>query len=365
MIVLVPAYEPDSRLVELVADLHRADPELHVVVIDDGSGPAQRSLFDAVADLGASVVHHPQNRGKGAALKTGFTHVLANHPGQEVVCADSDGQHSVVDVLRVAAAVRAGGRHVLGARRFTGAVPTRSRVGNDATRILFRLATGVPLVDTQTGLRGYTPDVLPWLLTVPGDRFEYELNVLLRATRQGEPIEEIDIATIYLDGNASSHFRPLVDSARIYTPLLSFLASSALAFVLDALVLLAVFAATGSLVASAVTARLVSGSTNFAVNRRLVFGSAAAQPLRRAVVRYAALAGALLVANIALLTLLSATGLSLVTAKVLTEVLLVGISYGVQRCVVFVAPTTRVAHLLPQPRPATPGHGARPRQDAA
>lgn len=73
---------------------------------------------------------------------------------------------------------------VLGARRFSGRVPLHSRIGNATIGAVFRLATGTSLVDTQTGLRGYPHRLLGWLLAVPGDRFEYELNVLLLASKE-------------------------------------------------------------------------------------------------------------------------------------------------------------------------------------
>ena len=259
MIVLIPAYEPDRRLVALVDALRSADPELHVLVVDDGSGPASGPVLDAVRDLGCTVLAHPSNRGKGATLRTGLAYVASSWPGEEVVTADSDGQHSVVDVLRVADEVRRTGAMVLGVRGFDGAVPVRSRLGNSASRLLFRLATGTALRDTQTGLRGYPAALLPWLLTVPGDRFEYELRVLLQAARRRLAIEQLPIATIYLEGNASSHFRPLVDSARVYAPLLVFLCSSLAAFAVDTAALLVLDSLTGTLLLSVVGARLLSG----------------------------------------------------------------------------------------------------------
>jgi hypothetical protein len=122
--------------------------------------------------------------------------------------------------VRVADRVRATGHTVLGVRRFAGDVPLRSKVGNAVTQALFRAATGRGVRDTQTGLRAYPAALLEWLRTVPGERFEYEMNVLLMAARAGHRIEEVEIATTYLDGNASSHFSALSDSARIYWPLL-------------------------------------------------------------------------------------------------------------------------------------------------
>ena len=120
MIVLIPAYEPDHRLVGLVDELH--DAGQRVVVVDDGSGPAYAAVFEAVRRRGGTVLTHPVNRGKGAALKTGFQYA----GGDDVVCADADGQHRVEDILRVAAQVERTGRTTLGVRQFTGPVPLRS-----------------------------------------------------------------------------------------------------------------------------------------------------------------------------------------------------------------------------------------------
>ncbi|MGY2066280.1 glycosyltransferase [Blastococcus sp. SYSU DS0619] len=336
MIVLIPAYQPDGRLPDVVDALRAADPGIRLVVVDDGSGPEYAHVFGAVRAMGCRVLEHPVNRGKGAALRTGFSFVARNWPGEDVVCADSDGQHGPIDILRVADRVAGGGSMVLGARQFVGDVPARSRFGNAATRMLFRLATGRRLQDTQTGLRGYPAALLPWLVAVPGDRFEYELVALLQAARRGLAIEEIEIATIYLEGNASSHFRPLVDSLRVYAPLMAFLLSSFGAFLVDTVALLTLHALTGTLLLSVLGARAVSSTLNFLVNRRVVFGTA---PDRRtfgaAAVRYATLVVLLLGANYAVLLALTGAGLGLLPAKLLTEGTLLAVSYLAQRHLVF------------------------------
>lgn len=335
MIVLIPAYEPDARLVTLVQDLRAAAPDLPVVVVDDGSGPAYAPVLAAARAAGADVVGYAHNRGKGHALRHGFAHARATHPGHDVVTADCDGQHAVVDVLRVAARGAAEpGAVVLGSRLFVDEVPWRSTVGNVASRLLLRAVTGLRLVDTQTGLRAYPAGLLPWLAQVPGDRFEYELEVLLRAPGAGVPVVEVPIATIYLDGNASSHFRPVRDSVRVVAPLLRFAASSLAANVVDTGVLLVLQALTGSLGVAVVGARAVSATVNFAVNRRHVFAGARV-PWRVSLARYAALAATLLGATWALLAVLTHVGVPLLVAKVGTDVTLLCVSYGVQRAYVF------------------------------
>ncbi|MGD8195402.1 GtrA family protein [Herbiconiux sp. P18] len=342
MLVLIPAFEPDARLVDLVAELRAAAPHAAVLVVDDGSGAEYDLAFDLARAAGAEVIGHAVNRGKGAALKTGFRQALWHHPGEVVVCADSDGQHRVADVLRVAgAAERAARAHpstmVLGGRRFTGDVPARSRFGNAVSCGLFRLATGLRLGDTQTGLRAYPPGLLPWLVGLPGDRFEYELTVLLESRAAGHRIEELEIDTVYLERNASSHFRPVVDSWRVLRPLLRYAASSAAAFVVDVLLLQLLVAVTGSLVLSAVGARVVSASVNFAVNRRFVFRKRSRRPAVQDALRYAALVAVLLAANVGLLELLTAAGAPLLVAKLVTEATLYLVGFAVQRRVVFAA----------------------------
>ena len=352
MIVLIPAYEPDARLLTLLDALRAAAPQLTVLVVDDGSGAASAPVLDAVRARGCRVLTHPVNRGKGAALRTGLAHVLEHAPGQDVVCADSDGQHRPADVLRVAACLRDGPELVLGVRGFTGPVPLRSRFGNALTRTLVRLATGTDVRDTQTGLRGYAAGLLPWLLSVPGERFEYELAVLLQAARLGLPIDQLPIDTVYLAGNASSHFRPVVDSLRVYGPLLPFLLSSLAAFALDTAALLVLHAVTGGLLLPVAGARLLSAAVNFAVNRRLVFRAGGLDGLGRAALRYGALATVLLVANYGLLALLTRVGLPLLAAKLVTEVCLVAAGYLAQRHLVFRRPAAARATVAEEPVPA-------------
>ncbi|MFT3798094.1 GtrA family protein [Microbacterium sp.] len=383
-VVLIPAYEPDERLVDLVRALVADGP---VLVVDDGSGPDFAGVFAAAASLGAVVLTQPHNRGKGAALRTGFAHVARVWPGSAVVTADADGQHTPADIRRVAAAVE-GPAHaeaaaqrkalavvaasgsatprqlpservmtpqsprgrpaiVLGARTFSGdlsprvplqiplRIPLRSRVGNEATRWAFQLATGQRLRDTQTGLRGYPAEILPWLLSLPGDRFEYEFTMLLRARAAGIELVELPIQTVYLDGNRSSHFRPLVDSLRVYGPLLRFAASALFAFAIDTVALLVLNALTGWLLFSVVAARLISGTVNFAVNRTVVFRDGRDLPTRTTALRYFSLAGLLLAANYGILSALTDAGVPMLLAKIATETTLFVVSYSVQRAVVF------------------------------
>lgn len=350
MWVLIPSYEPDARLPELVA---RIAPHARVLVVDDGSGDPFRELFTASGRAGAVVVTHSENEGKAAALRTGFRWLIDNAPGDVVVCADSDGQHLPADVLAVGthaserAAAGLPDAIVLGARGFTGKVPLRSRLGNTVTSLLVAAVTGRRLADTQTGLRAYPPTLLSWLLDVRGERFAYELRMLLDAAREGVPVVEIPIDTVYLEHNESSHFRPIADSWRVMLPVLLFAGSSLIAFGLDTIALLALSSLTGSLGLAIVGARLLSGAVNFTLNRRTVFRSKGR--LAPQIARYVVLAAGLLAASYGGLWALTTLGVPLLIAKVLTDLTLFGASYAVQRAHVFGRPrAVRASVELPE-----------------
>ena len=335
MYVLIPAYQPDARLPRLILELHRADPSSKIVVVDDGSGQKFSDIFEASATAGAHVISYENNRGKGYALREGFTWIrdVAGDSPECVVTADADGQHTLNDIFRVGRTCTDTGTSVLGVREFVGNVPARSRIGNTATSALFWLATGWKLKDTQTGLRAFPVALLPALLEVQGDRYEYELRVLLHLAKFCHPVTQISIETIYEAGNPTSHFRPLQDSARIWAPLLKFAASSGVATIIDYVLVLVLNALTGALFFPVIAARLVSASVNFAMNRRVF--EATGVSLRRSALRYAALAVAVVAGSYTMLAVLTGIGMPLWIAKIIADTTMYLVSYSAQSRYVF------------------------------
>ena len=335
MYVLIPAYQPDARLPRLILELHRADPSTKIVVVDDGSGQKFSDIFEASATAGAHVISYEHNRGKGYALREGFTWIrdVAGDSQECVVTADADGQHTLNDIFRVGRTCTDTGKSVLGVREFVGHVPARSRIGNTATSALFWLATGWKLKDTQTGLRAFPVALLPELLEVQGNRYEYELRVLLHLAKFRHPVTQIPIETIYEAGNPTSHFRPLQDSARIWAPLLKFAASSGVATIIDYVLVLVLNALTGALFFPVIAARLVSASVNFAMNRRVF--EATGVPLRRSALRYAALAVAVIAGSYTMLAVLTGIGMPLWIAKIIADTTMYLVSYSAQSRYVF------------------------------
>lgn len=213
--VLIPAYQPGRELIELTESLYREG--FRILVVDDGSGPDYASVFSQLAPF-AQVLSYPKNGGKGFALKHGMRY-LAHQPERcdAFITADADGQHSVRDICRVRQVLEKGHPFVLTTRELRSKdVPFRSRLGNTMSRFICALSGSYYLSDNQSGLRGFTAEYLPWLCKISGNKYDYEMNVLLYAERQELPICCLPIEVIYLNDNQNSHFDPVRDTLRIY-----------------------------------------------------------------------------------------------------------------------------------------------------
>lgn len=332
-IALIPAFEPGTLMIDLLQRVNQSG--FISIVIDDGSGPEFAELFRQAAEM-AEVLTHPVNRGKGCALKTGLVYIQKKYNGDyTVVTIDADGQHQIADAIRVCEAADQNPTSlILGSRGLRENVPLRSQVGNTITRAVFALFTGHPIHDTQTGLRAFTTALIPDLLQIEGDRYEYEMNVLLEFSRRRIPIEEVEISTIYLDNNSRSHFNTLKDSYRVYKEIIKFSASSLICFGVDYALYSLLILTTGNLPLANVTARIVSASLNFAINRKHVFQSD--KSLMRSGIQYFGLAAGILAVNTLLLGWLAdGSGVNRYAAKLITEAILFLISWLVQRFFIF------------------------------
>jgi len=343
--VLIPAYQPDRRLLLLVRSLLELSFPA-IIVVDDGSGSGHAWVFEELAkDSRTCVLRHPANLGKGRALKTGLSYFLTHFPAfSGVVTCDADGQHAPEDVAAAAGTLESSpSKLVIGSRRFSGSVPLRSRLGNSLTRYVFALSTGRLLSDTQSGLRAMPRQMIPRLLELAGDRYEYEMNVLAEAAGT-HGLVEVPIQTIYLDGNRSSHFSPVWDSMKIYFVLLRFGLSSLLAAGIDFIVFTAVFWATGNLLASLITGR-VSSLVNFFLNRGFVFASRGA--VASALLRYYALVVVVAAASYSGIAFLTQhAGMQVLPSKLWVESFLWLVSFSMQRAFVFRRRQEPRAHLL-------------------
>ena len=214
-VLIIAALEPPPSFPGLVREMTENHFD-RVLVVDDGSGPAWRHIFTAAAAEGATVLCHPRNQGKGAALKTAFRHCLAHTAADFVITVDCDGQHKIDDIKKVFYTLEEfPSSLVLGVRRFDETTPKRSLLGNRTASFLAKSLYGITVNDTQTGLRGIPWAYLDAFLNVRGERYEYELNVVIDAVKQGIPLAAAAVEAVYIDDNALSHYRPWADSFRI------------------------------------------------------------------------------------------------------------------------------------------------------
>jgi glycosyltransferase involved in cell wall biosynthesis len=190
-----------------------------VIVVDDGSTDG------ATTDLeqpGISVLRLPENRGKGHAILAGMASALDHADTLAIAILDADGQHDPAELPRLYARFAAENADmVIGARRFDlSEVPFRSRLGNVLTRRLVRWMLGAHLPDTQSGYRILSRRFAEAVVReVPGGRYETEMEIVGLAIRRGYRIVSEPIRTIYEQGNATSHFRKVGDSFRVYRTL--------------------------------------------------------------------------------------------------------------------------------------------------
>ncbi len=295
--VVLPSLDPDEKLLAVIDGLLEYGFS-DIILINDGSKPENIHYFETAATHPeVHLLHHPENKGKGAALKTAFRWFLENRPDYAgVVTVDGDNQHHPEDTRRCAEHMLKTGRQTLGVRDFSQKdVPARSRSGNRITSFIFKIFVGMTISDTQTGLRAIPTADIRALLPIAGERFEYETNMLLSMKTLDIPFDEVKIRTVYIEENKSSHFRAVRDSWRIYKLILShffrYTASSLISSVVETslyALLTDVFAdlvADNLLTAAAfVPSRVLSSVLNYLVNRKLVFHSHAS--LGRSMTRY-------------------------------------------------------------------------------
>jgi len=280
--VILPSYNPSMEIISVIQRVINQGFS-DVIIINDGSKNEISYIFDEAAKIeGCTVLRHNENRGKGAALKTGMAYFLENRPeGLGIITIDDDGQHLPEDISMCAKAMAESGGFVLGARDFNNpSVPFKSRIGNKLSAKLFSASVNLDLADCQTGLRAIPKKLLNSFVNVSGDRFEYETNMLITAKKEGFSITEIPINTVYINGNKSTHFRPIKDSLKIIFQFIKYAQGSLISCVIDLLFfylflnLLNRYSISGNwnvILISTVASRVLSSAFNFFFNKNFVF----------------------------------------------------------------------------------------------
>ena len=242
LVIVIPAYEPNKLMLDLLVKLNEFFKDFKIVIVNDGSKTADETFKVAMNHPNVMILNHLVNKGKGAALKTAFKYIKTLPGEQVIVTADADGQHKPEDIYKVYKYYNEINEGlVLGSRQFDGKVPFRSRFGNDATKFLYRLCNNKKLYDNQTGLRAFGSDMLDFMINVEGERYEYEMNMLMQCAAQEVTISEVGIETVYINNNESSHFNPVRDFLKICKHLLKYAIPAFITLIADVLIFLQLF----------------------------------------------------------------------------------------------------------------------------
>ena len=347
ILVVIPSLDPDARLLKVIKGVQDAGFS-DILLVDDGSSDKNQHFFDEGAALGCAVLHHGVNKGKGRALKTAFEWYLKNRQDSDgAVTIDGDAQHLPHDIAACVDKMYQQEQDslILGVRDFDEPqVPPKSRFGNKLTSTVFRLFCGLKVSDTQTGLRVFPAGIIPKMLEISGERFEYETNMLLVCKQVSIPIVEQRIDTVYIDANETTHFHPIKDSLRVYGIIIKFFISSFLSFLIDYVlynIFNVIFTKAGfswHLFGATVIARTISSVFNFTFNKKAVFRSDA--PLGVTMARYYILWGCQLLASYGLVALLSLpfgkdNTAAQAVIKLIVDIFLYFVSFRVQQAWVF------------------------------
>jgi glycosyltransferase involved in cell wall biosynthesis len=345
---VVPVFNPERGLLDLCRELCE---KFHaVIVVDDGSFINTDDFLSLPSKC--ELVRHETNKGKGAAIKSAISYIKKHHPEITVmVCCDGDGQHRPSDAVKVANTALESSCVTLGVRNVDRkGIPLRSRFGNVLTSFLVRLIYRIPIKDTQTGLRAIPSRLFDVFLQLSGERYEYEMRLFGLIKSFGEKLQQVPIKTIYIEENRASHFRPIVDSVRVYWGLFvgtffKFCTSSIFGFIVDNLVFTLVLFSFNysslprrySIFAALVTSCAVSATANYLINKFFVFRSGSS--VVASYLKYWALVlvfATLSYVQTALISaLLDANGYTITIIKILVETFLFVVSYKFQKKWVF------------------------------
>jgi glycosyltransferase involved in cell wall biosynthesis len=201
-LVVIPAFNEQASIGEVVKETQTVLPHAKVLVVDDGSDDATARV---AKNAGAAVLVLPFNLGVGGALRAGFRYAV-RYDYDVAVQVDGDGQHDPAEIPRfVEAFARTGPELVLGRRDFAAMPPVR-RISNTLGGWIFSAAVGRRVADNQSGYRLIGRQLMTAMLDSTDSGFAFEVEMIARCIALGLPMTEVPIRTIY--AGEPSHIRP-------------------------------------------------------------------------------------------------------------------------------------------------------------
>ena len=342
-VILIPAYNPSTKLIDLINDLNIYDTK--ILIINDGSNKNSDKIFNEIKNNNNCIVlEYSRNSGKGYAMKYGIEYYLncLKDDYKGIITVDADYQHVPKDIEKIANSMKED-TIILGSRDFYKKnVPFLNRMGNRITSFLFHILYGYKIFDTQTGLRGIPNKYLPICLEIEGNRFEYEMEQLIYLVNNNINIEEIDIKTIYYT-KSESKFKKINDSIKIYKVMLKesfrFLITSLLSSFVDIIlftIFLSLLSSLGdiSIILATILARILADFINLNLTKYFVFDSN--DEFKKIVVKYYLLSFSKMLLSATFVLLFSKLiSINKTIIKILVDTLIYFLSYRIQKKYIF------------------------------
>ena len=328
-IVLIPAYQPNEILYKLVCEL--AELKFRIFVVNDGSDDLEAvDVFKKISTL-SEVITLKKNAGKGAAIKAGLKRIQQlNLKNSQIVTLDADGQHQPLDAVKVLKKLQNSDADlVLGIRYFfKERIPFRSVFGNFLTSFLLFCLKRRVLVDTQTGLRAFPYRIVSELLDISEMNYDWEFAVLNKFLSEKKKISTCEIRTIYEEGNPSSHFKKVADSAKIYFVFLKYSLANIFAIAVEYLIFITLTLLGFSVFLALSASRASSLTVQFTAQKNFTFNHKS-KPERRQIGGYALLVAFNYLTSLALLTSLQSYFISTLLLKIVVDLGLSLITFSV------------------------------------
>ena len=211
-VVLIPTYNNAGTIAKVISDVKEFTTD--VIVVNDGSTDETSNILSSINDI--KIIEYTQNKGKGYALKLGLQKAF-EWGYRYAITIDSDGQHYADDIpVFIEKIEEVPDSLLIGSRNLTAEnMPSKNTFANKFSNFWYKVETGKVLSDTQSGYRLYPLEKLQKIHFITR-RYEFEVEIIVRAAWRGINVENIPIKVYYPPiGERVSHFRPLQDFTRI------------------------------------------------------------------------------------------------------------------------------------------------------
>ena len=340
-VVIIPAYNPGEVMIEFITKLFCAGFK-NIVIIDDGSKEESRGVISDAESFGCRVVRHAVNLGKGRSLKDALNYIaLYMSECKYGMVLDCEGNQNIPSINKLARALlKNPDSLVLGCRNYRSKnTKFGKRITNILTKAVMTLLCGVTVADTKTTIRAFSMETAMKFINTGGERYDYEVNVLLESKSKEVKITEVTLGDENFT-NKESHYNPLIDSFNLYKLFLRYLLVAVITYGVDLglfrllMAYLKIISPIYYTIIDTVLARIVSSFVGLVIKRKRVFKTKE-HTAATAAKYYTAIFGQMIVSALAVWSLQKVWPVDVVVIKLIVDFVLFIIGFIAQREWVF------------------------------